>query len=227
MASLVLASPLSERCLGRQSSSDLTRVSVGHEVVVRAAQRSARPTARAARARSPRPGAGRGTRRSLGGLSCGRTVDGCGRTSSLLCTRALRLDAAWSVCSWLREASGDDPPHFGGDPRGPRIRWVVEEIQGGRACGRITRIRGNRANSASITRRAQDLHQGDGFGLSLVDGLSRRWGVERAVGTRVWAEIGIPVNACDPGADREPDSCRDQAPGAHSAGVRQHHRKRS
>src|SRR3954454_16742966 len=49
-------------------------------------------------------------------------------------------------------------------------------------------------SSGSITRRAPDLQHGGGFGLNLVDGLSRRWGVDRDAGTRVWAEIGIPAD---------------------------------
>jgi serine/threonine-protein kinase RsbW len=49
-------------------------------------------------------------------------------------------------------------------------------------------------SSGSITRREADLQHGGGFGLNLVDGLSRRWGVERDAGTRVWAEIGIPTD---------------------------------
>jgi anti-sigma regulatory factor (Ser/Thr protein kinase) len=49
-------------------------------------------------------------------------------------------------------------------------------------------------SSGSITRREPDLQHGGGFGLNLVDRLSRRWGVERDAGTRVWAELGIPTD---------------------------------
>jgi anti-sigma regulatory factor (Ser/Thr protein kinase) len=47
----------------------------------------------------------------------------------------------------------------------------------------------DRGNGRSIARRAPDLHHGGGFGLHLVEVLSRRWGVHRAAGTRVWVEL--------------------------------------
>jgi serine/threonine-protein kinase RsbW len=59
----------------------------------------------------------------------------------------------------------------------------------------------DRGVSGSIVRRAPDLQRGGGFGLNVVEALSRRWGVNRDAGTRVWAEIGIP--AVDP-PDRGP-----------------------
>jgi anti-sigma regulatory factor (Ser/Thr protein kinase) len=51
----------------------------------------------------------------------------------------------------------------------------------------------DRGSSGSIARRAPDLQDGGGFGLNLVETLSRRWGVHRDVGTRVWAEIAFPA----------------------------------
>jgi len=45
--------------------------------------------------------------------------------------------------------------------------------------------------SGSILRRPPDLEYGGGFGLNLVEALSRRWGVARDAGTRVWAEVGL------------------------------------
>jgi len=51
----------------------------------------------------------------------------------------------------------------------------------------------DRGSSGSVARRAPDLHHGGGFGLNVVDVLSRRWGVHRDVGTRVWAEIAFPA----------------------------------
>jgi serine/threonine-protein kinase RsbW len=51
----------------------------------------------------------------------------------------------------------------------------------------------DRGSSGSIARRAPDLQHGGGFGLHLVEILSRRWGVNRDVGTRVWAEIAFPA----------------------------------
>jgi serine/threonine-protein kinase RsbW len=53
----------------------------------------------------------------------------------------------------------------------------------------------DRGRSGSIVRRAPDLQHGGGFGLNLVETLSRRWGVNRDVGTRVWAEIAFPATA--------------------------------
>jgi anti-sigma regulatory factor (Ser/Thr protein kinase) len=47
--------------------------------------------------------------------------------------------------------------------------------------------------SGPIVRRAPDLSYGGGFGLNVVEALSRRWGVDRDVGTRVWAELGFPA----------------------------------
>jgi anti-sigma regulatory factor (Ser/Thr protein kinase) len=47
----------------------------------------------------------------------------------------------------------------------------------------------------SITRRAPDLQDGGGFGLNLVEAISRRWGVARGAGTRVWAEIALATGA--------------------------------
>ena len=50
----------------------------------------------------------------------------------------------------------------------------------------------DRGSTGSITRRAPDLHYGGGFGLNVVERLSARWGVNREVGTRVWAELAFP-----------------------------------
>jgi serine/threonine-protein kinase RsbW len=47
--------------------------------------------------------------------------------------------------------------------------------------------------SGSIERRAPDLSYGGGFGLNVVEVLSRRWGVDRDAGTRVWAELAFPA----------------------------------
>jgi len=53
----------------------------------------------------------------------------------------------------------------------------------------------DRGRTGSIARRAPDLQHGGGFGLNLVDAVSRRWGVNRDLGTRVWAEIAFPAAA--------------------------------
>jgi anti-sigma regulatory factor (Ser/Thr protein kinase) len=50
----------------------------------------------------------------------------------------------------------------------------------------------DRGTAGSVTRRAPDLEHGGGFGLQLVEALSRRWGVNRDAGTRVWAELAFP-----------------------------------
>jgi serine/threonine-protein kinase RsbW len=47
--------------------------------------------------------------------------------------------------------------------------------------------------SGAIARRAPDLSYGGGFGLNVVEVLSRRWGVDRDAGTRVWAELAFPA----------------------------------
>ena len=47
--------------------------------------------------------------------------------------------------------------------------------------------------TGSIARRAPDREQGGGFGLHVVDALSRRWGVNRDAGTCVWAEFALPT----------------------------------
>jgi serine/threonine-protein kinase RsbW len=47
----------------------------------------------------------------------------------------------------------------------------------------------DRGQTGSIAPRAPDLQYGGGFGLNVVDVLSRRWGVDRDAGTRVWAEL--------------------------------------
>jgi serine/threonine-protein kinase RsbW len=41
----------------------------------------------------------------------------------------------------------------------------------------------------SIAPRAPDLERGGGFGLNVVETLSRCWGVHRDAGTHVWAEL--------------------------------------
>jgi serine/threonine-protein kinase RsbW len=49
--------------------------------------------------------------------------------------------------------------------------------------------------TGSIARRAPDLQGGGGFGLNVVEKVSARWGVNRAAGTRVWAEIAFGAAA--------------------------------
>ena len=51
----------------------------------------------------------------------------------------------------------------------------------------------DRGSGGSVALRAPDLQHGGGFGLNVVEVLSRRWGVHRDVGTRVWAEIAFPA----------------------------------
>ena len=47
----------------------------------------------------------------------------------------------------------------------------------------------DRGGGGSIARRTPDLDHGGGFGLHVVEVLSRRWGVNRDAVTRVWAEL--------------------------------------
>jgi len=51
----------------------------------------------------------------------------------------------------------------------------------------------DRGTAGSVTPRAPDLEHGGGFGLQVVETLSRRWGVNRDAGTRVWAELAFPA----------------------------------
>jgi anti-sigma regulatory factor (Ser/Thr protein kinase) len=48
---------------------------------------------------------------------------------------------------------------------------------------------GDCGSTGAIVTRAPDLAAGGGFGLNVVELLSRRWGVNRDAGTQVWAEI--------------------------------------
>ena len=51
---------------------------------------------------------------------------------------------------------------------------------------------GDCGSSGTVALRAPDLAVGGGFGLNVVDVVSRRWGVHRDAGTRVWAEMAFP-----------------------------------
>ena len=52
----------------------------------------------------------------------------------------------------------------------------------------------DRGRTGSIVRRAPDPQgEGGGFGLNVVAMLSARWGVNRDVGTCVWAELALPA----------------------------------
>ena len=53
----------------------------------------------------------------------------------------------------------------------------------------------DQGTNGSIRRRAPDMHAGGGFGLNIIDTLSRRWGVNRDAGTRVWVELAFPATA--------------------------------
>jgi anti-sigma regulatory factor (Ser/Thr protein kinase) len=52
---------------------------------------------------------------------------------------------------------------------------------------------GDRGSSGSVALRAPNMRVGGGFGLNVVEELSRRWGVNRDGGTRVWAELAFPA----------------------------------
>ena len=49
----------------------------------------------------------------------------------------------------------------------------------------------DRGMTGSIAQRTPDLERGGGFGLNVVETLSRRWGVHRDAGTHVWAELAF------------------------------------
>ena len=53
----------------------------------------------------------------------------------------------------------------------------------------------DQGTGGSIRRRAPDMHAGGGFGLNIVETLSRRWGVSRDAGTRVWVELAFAATA--------------------------------
>jgi anti-sigma regulatory factor (Ser/Thr protein kinase) len=64
----------------------------------------------------------------------------------------------------------------------------------GQICAGVVRLEvEDRGSSGSIARRAPNLQRGGGFGLNVVEALSRRWGVNRDAGTRVWAELAFPA----------------------------------
>lgn len=85
-------------------------------------------------------------------------------------------------------------------------------------------------SGGSIARRTPDMQHGGGFGLNMVEALSRRWGVHRNAGTRVWAEIGIgaPGDPADRGSAMLARSNGDRRPDAASAQARaDEHRRRA
>jgi serine/threonine-protein kinase RsbW len=49
----------------------------------------------------------------------------------------------------------------------------------------------DRGSTGEIERQAPDQRDRGGFGLNVVDVVSRRWGVDRDAGTRVWAELAF------------------------------------
>ena len=53
----------------------------------------------------------------------------------------------------------------------------------------------DQGTGGSIRRRAPDMQAGGGFGLNVVETLSRRWGVNRDAGTRVWVELAFAPTA--------------------------------
>ena len=53
----------------------------------------------------------------------------------------------------------------------------------------------DQGTGGSIRRRAPDMHAGGGFGLNIIETLSRRWGVNRDAGTRVWVELAFAPTA--------------------------------
>jgi anti-sigma regulatory factor (Ser/Thr protein kinase) len=59
-------------------------------------------------------------------------------------------------------------------------------------CGDTLRVEvGDEGSRGMIARGRPDLGFGGGFGLNVVDFVSRRWGVDRDAGTLVWAELAF------------------------------------
>jgi hypothetical protein len=110
---------------------------------------------------------------------------GCGPTSSLTTLTDAQLLVVELVTNSVRDA--DTPAgavvSVRAEIRDDALRLEVED--GGRA--------------GTVARRAPDLQRG-GFGLNIVDALSRRWGVDRDAGTRVWADLDIGAVAPDKSA---------------------------
>jgi anti-sigma regulatory factor (Ser/Thr protein kinase) len=52
---------------------------------------------------------------------------------------------------------------------------------------------GDCGSGGTIAVRTPDLADGGGFGLNVVNVVSRRWGVHRDAGTHVWAELPFPA----------------------------------
>jgi anti-sigma regulatory factor (Ser/Thr protein kinase) len=65
---------------------------------------------------------------------------------------------------------------------------VVLEIELGSDCARVEVVDGGRGFEPDPTRVPGE---NGGWGLLVVDRLARRWGVERADGTRVWLELDV------------------------------------
>jgi anti-sigma regulatory factor (Ser/Thr protein kinase) len=51
----------------------------------------------------------------------------------------------------------------------------------------------DRGRPGPIARRLPDWQYGGGFGLNIVEVLSRQWGVDRDAGTCVWADLAFPA----------------------------------
>jgi anti-sigma regulatory factor (Ser/Thr protein kinase) len=92
-------------------------------------------------------------------------------------------------CARHADTRDDDVVHVRVGIRGDTLRVDVQD--GG--------------STGSIALRPPDLQHGGGFGLNVVDALSRRWGVARDAGTRVWAEIGIRTPRVD-GGENDPEA---------------------
>jgi serine/threonine-protein kinase RsbW len=122
-------------------------------------------------------------------------------------TLAAALDAPAAaraaVCAWM---SGHVSETMLADAQLLVVELVANSVRHGDAPpDAVVRVRADvsadvvrlevedRGNAGSVTRRAPDLEHGGGFGLQVVETLSRRWGVNRDAGTRVWAELAFPA----------------------------------
>jgi anti-sigma regulatory factor (Ser/Thr protein kinase) len=122
-------------------------------------------------------------------------------------TLAAALDAPAAaraaVCAWM---SGHVSETMLADAQLLVVELVANSVRHGDApAGAVVRVRArvgldvihleveDGGTAGSVTRRSPDLEHGGGFGLQVVEALSRRWGVSRDAGTRVWAELAFPA----------------------------------
>jgi anti-sigma regulatory factor (Ser/Thr protein kinase) len=108
-----------------------------------------------------------------------------------------------ALCDWM---AGHVSETMLADAQLLVVERVANSVRHGNApAGAVVRVRArvdldvihleveDHGTAGSVTRRSPDLEHGGGFGLQVVEALSRRWGVSRDSGTRVWAELAFPA----------------------------------